>query len=308
MIKMSIDPLTIVIRIIPVIALLAFLFVNYDRIILRYLSWRHDPSVDLGINLGEEYFIEEDSIPCADLQPYGNGLVFGVAVANSGEMDVQMDLEIAVDPLMQTTSEYFDSPDEFNSGYSVENVYHGFGEKPSKRYKFNSFSLPAKCYGRHINFILGLNPEEVKVFKSSRVLLSGQVHADASQFSGSLLKRRLLENIGEVKLGTIERRYDILGPHHEEVDMADLESDRENVRRVSIDGPVVKRDDGSKVCIGYYEDEQGRVVNRFALPPGDHEVDETVDNVRYVDSMEELSEHPVDDKYKHNPPEPPWGK
>lgn len=301
---MSVNPFAVAGIIVSVLALLAFLFVNFDRIITRYLSWRYTPDVDLGISLGKENFVESDSIPCTELQPYDDELMFGVAIANSGEVDVEVDLTVAVSSIIKSTGDYFDAPDKFDTGYTVEMVHHGFGRTPPKQYKFDTFSLPSKSYGRKINLILELNPEEVKVFRSSRVELSARFRAEASQFSIPLLNRDLPENI--VEFGAVQRDYEILGPHHDEVDMSDLEESDKDVKKITIDGPIIERGDGSKVCIGYYEDDQGRVIDRFSVPPGEYKVPKAVENIEYLNSMAELSNHPINEEYKSELPESPW--
>ncbi|QCW02786.1 hypothetical protein [Natrinema pallidum] len=303
---MSVNPIVIGGLFLSAISLLAFLFVNYDRIISRYISWRHTPSVDLGITLGRENFVDSESIACTQLQLYDGKLMFGVAVANSDEFDVEIDLEVATGLFVNTPKEHFDAPDEFDTGYTVESVPHNFGGTPPKSYKFTTFSLPSKSYGRKLNFIIELDPEEVKVFWSSRVRITAKIRAEATQFSVPLLNRNLSENIGKVEFGTIQREYEILGPHHDDVDMSDIDKNSEDTKTITIDGPTVDRSDGSTVCIGYYEDNQGRVISRFALPPGEHSVTEKVDNIKYLDSMDDLSNYPVDDAHKPEPPEPPW--
>ena len=65
---------------------------------------------------------------------------------------------------------------------------------------------------------------------------------------------------------------------------------------ITIDGPTVERDDDKTVCLGYYEDDEGRVWSRFALPPGDYEVDDVVSSVEYVESLDDLPL--VDDHYR----------
>lgn len=292
---MEVDALTVIGVLLSIVAFLAFLVVNYDGIISRYLSWRHTPDIDLGISLGKENFVEDDSIPCTDLQPYDEGLMFEVAVANSGEIDAEMDLEIAVGPSMKTPTEYFDVRGESKTGYSVENTYHGLGGKPPKRYSFNSFSVPSNSYGRHINFVLDLNPEEVKVFKSSRVLLSGQIQAEASQFSVPLLGWNFPDKVGDVNLGSVQREYDILGPHHEDVDMSELEKEAEEVKEIEIEHPH-----------GYLLDSEEKVIARFAgWSPGFHKVSGDVEQVEYVDGRDGL-EREVHPDYKPEPLEPPW--
>ena len=57
---------------------------------------------------------------------------------------------------------------------------------------------------------------------------------------------------------------------------------------ITIDGTTVERQDGSTVCIGYYEDADGKVVSGFAVPSGEYEVPDAVDSLQYVDSMADI--------------------
>lgn len=292
---MSISPIAVGGIVISVLALLAFLFVNYDRIIIRYLSWRKSAGVDIGITLGDSNFVESDTIPCTELQPYDGQLMFGVLVSNSSKFDCEVDLTVAVSGLMKTIGEYFDAPDELTSGYTVETVHLGSSGKPPKRYNFSTFVLRSKSFQRSINFVLEMDPDEVKVFRSTRVELSADVYADASQFSIPVINWSFPDNIGKVGLGTVERQYEILGPHHDDVDMSDLEESDEDVKEINIQQPH-----------GYLLDSEGRVVDRFAgFTPGVHKVSNEVVEVEYVDDRASLDRE-VHPEHKPDPPDPPW--
>lgn len=65
---------------------------------------------------------------------------------------------------------------------------------------------------------------------------------------------------------------------------------------ITIDGPTIDREDGSTVCVGYYTDAEGRVVSRFALPPGEYDVDAAVEGVEYVDALGDLP--PANEHYR----------
>lgn len=65
---------------------------------------------------------------------------------------------------------------------------------------------------------------------------------------------------------------------------------------ITIDGPTTERTDGSVVSIGYYLDNQDRVVSRFALPHNDYEVPDAVETVKYVDSLSALPQ--IDPQYR----------
>lgn len=66
-------------------------------------------------------------------------------------------------------------------------------------------------------------------------------------------------------------------------------------KTVDVDGPMVHREDGTAVCIGYYTDGDGAVVARFASPSGEYIVPDAVESIEYVSSMSELP--PVAEKY-----------
>jgi hypothetical protein len=64
-----------------------------------------------------------------------------------------------------------------------------------------------------------------------------------------------------------------------------------------INGPITTRNDGSKVCIGYGIDSDGRVTGRFALPDGtDWDAPDATETLEFVDSMDDLP--PVHGDYK----------
>ncbi len=65
---------------------------------------------------------------------------------------------------------------------------------------------------------------------------------------------------------------------------------------VTIDGPTVAKDDGTEVCLGYYEDADGRVVSRFSVPSGEYEVPNAVESVVYVNLTDDLP--PINSHYK----------
>jgi len=66
---------------------------------------------------------------------------------------------------------------------------------------------------------------------------------------------------------------------------------------IVIDGPVVERNDGSKRCIGYGQDSEGRVTERFALPSGhEHNPHVETETVKFVESMDDLP--PKHDYYR----------
>lgn len=281
--------------VISAISLLAFLIVNYDRIILRYLSYRYHPEIEIGISLGEDEFFESEPVSITQLNPYADDLMFGIGLANSGDFDCEIDLTVAVNHMMKTPIEYFDGPNQFKSGYTVETVFHGTGGKPPKRYNFSTTTLRGKSFQRSINFVLEMNPDEVKVFKSARVELIADVQADASVFSIPLLNQNFPENIGKVDLGTIERQYEILGPHHDEVDLSEFKKSQEDVTEIEIEHPH-----------GYLLDSEGRVVSRFAgFSPGVHTVSDDVVEVEYVDDRTSLDRE-VHPEHKPDPPDPPW--
>ena len=66
-------------------------------------------------------------------------------------------------------------------------------------------------------------------------------------------------------------------------------------KTITIDGETVSLKTGD-VCIGYYEDDIGRVVDRFAVSPGDYRVPEAVSVVNYVTAFSELPT--IDPHYK----------
>ncbi len=68
---------------------------------------------------------------------------------------------------------------------------------------------------------------------------------------------------------------------------------------ITIDGPTLDLDDGSTVCIGYYEDAEGRVVDRFAVPPGTHSVPAAVDSIEFVRSLDDLPQ--INERYRTPP-------
>ena len=65
-----------------------------------------------------------------------------------------------------------------------------------------------------------------------------------------------------------------------------------------VDGPEIKREDGTKRCIGYGVDSDGKVTGRFALPSGhEWEVPDGTEFVEYAESMDDLPD--VYDDYRH---------
>jgi len=68
-------------------------------------------------------------------------------------------------------------------------------------------------------------------------------------------------------------------------------------QRLNIDGPTVDLNNDRTVCIGYYEDANGRVVGRFAVPPGQHTVPDAVVSLKFVSSLADLP--PIDDHYRN---------
>jgi len=70
--------------------------------------------------------------------------------------------------------------------------------------------------------------------------------------------------------------------------------------KIEVNGPEIKRDDGTVRCIGYGEDSEGRVTGRFALPQG-HEWDapDATQQLQYVDAMDQLPS--IDGSYQDQP-------
>ena len=291
----SVNPFAVSGIIISILSLLAFLVVNYDRIIIRYLSWRYTPEIEVGISLWENEFFESDPISITQLQPYDDDLMFGIGLSNAGQFDCEIDLNVAGSHMMKTPAEYFDAPEEFQSGYTVETVHHGSGGSPPKRYKFSTMTLRARSFTRSINFVLELNPEEIQVFRSTRVEITAEIQAEASQFPVPLLNRVLPDEIGTVGFGTVQREYEILGPHHDDVDMSKLGRSDEDTKEMKIEQPH-----------GYMLDSEGRVVARFSgFNLGIRKVSDSVTEIEYVDDPSNFDRetHP---KYEPDPIEPPW--
>lgn len=278
--------------ILSIIAFLFFILSNYDKLSKHYVTWRNHPTVTVGLSLGEEPFTEETTIPFTHLQPYDDDLMFGVAIRNSSDFEIEVDLEIGVNRLTKTPAEYYGATDQIGVPFNVNQSL----DSPSRIYEFNPFTIPPGSYRRSINFILELDPDDVNVhvMRSSFVELKASISADVSQFTIPFTNRNFPKNIGKAEFTPAEATYEILGPHHEDVDLSDLvDRMEEDTREIEIEHPH-----------GYLLDEEDKVVARFGdWNPGVHKVSLAVTDVEYVDgpAAHDKEVHP---DYRPNPPDP----
>lgn len=200
---------------VSLISFLLFIISNYDKLSKHYVSWKYEPNITIGISVGDS-FVESDSIPYTELQPFDDEWMFTIAIQNSSDFDVELKLTVAVGPSMKTAYEYYGASDKIEAPFEVSQSL----DHPPKRYEFSTFSASAGTYMNRTQFLLVLEPDDAEVLalRAASVELEADISADVSQFSIPWSDKHFPRNIGEAQFNPVSSRYEVLGPDHENAD------------------------------------------------------------------------------------------
>lgn len=197
------------------ISFVFFILSNYDKLSKHYLAWRHDCQVELGIRLpdSESQFVQCREIPYTDLPDFDGERMFTLAVKNSSDFDVELDITVAVGDEIMTAHEYYGAADHISSPYELR---RSLGH-PVKEYQYSTYTCHSGVYSTKEQFLLVLNPDDanVLVMASTIIEIRAEVYADVSNFRIPGTSINFPRNIGKTRFSPIHEEYEILGPDHE---------------------------------------------------------------------------------------------
>ena len=207
--------LSIVALLVSAISFAFFILSNYDKLSKHYLAWRRDCEVEVGIYVPdtESQFLQNRKIPYTDLPEFDGKRMFTLAVKNSSDFDVDLDITVAVGDTIMTAHEYYGATDHIPSPFEVR---RSLGH-PAKEYQYSPYTCPSGLYSAKEQFLLVLNPDDANVLKmtKTKVEIRAEVYADVSNFRIPYTSINFPRNIGETRFPPIYEEYEILGPDHE---------------------------------------------------------------------------------------------
>jgi hypothetical protein len=207
-------PVSEIALVVSVVSFLFFILSNYDKLSKHYVAWKYNPSIRIGIRLPnkEQRFEQREKIPYTDLAPFDEELMFVLAIGNSGDFDVELDLTVNVSGPIATAHEYYGASDKIETPFELRRTL----DHPSKEYDYGTYSCRRGSYTNKEQFLLVLDPEDVNigVLRSVTVEIDAEVHADVSEFTIPGATINFPRNIGHTRFAPVHTEYEILGPDH----------------------------------------------------------------------------------------------